>query len=282
MRIDVIQIPYDGAHRARRLGRGPIHLLDAGLLEHLRSRGHEARTLEVESTASFPTDAGTAIELARLVSHHVRAAKESGRFPLVLAGNCGSSIGTVAGLGATRVGVVWFDAHGDFNTPETSPSGFLDGMALALLTGRCWRGLAETVPGFAPVPESQVVLVGVRDLDPDEATALEQSSVRMVRGGPDRPGDIPLVVEREVEDLGRRVRGLYLHIDLDVLDPTVAQVNEYAAPGGFTLGELHDTLERVRARAEIEALALTAYDPALDHDRRVPRMAFDILETVLE
>jgi arginase len=282
MRIDVIQVPYDGAHRAQRHGRGPLHLIETGFLEYLGSREHEVRLIEVESAAPFATDAGTTFELARLISHHVRAAKESGRFPLVLAGNCGSSIGTVAGLGGSRVGVVWFDAHGDFNTPEISPSGFLDGMALSVLTGRCWRALAETVPGFEPVPESQVVLVGIRDLDPEEAIAIERSSVRVVRGGVDRPARTQQVVEREVEDLGRLVRAVYLHVDLDILDPGVVRANHFAAPGGFTVGELREMIDGLRSRMEIEAVALTSYDPTLDPEERMARIGFDIIETVLK
>ena len=98
----------------------------------------------------------------------MRETVEEGRFPLVLAVNCFTSLGTVAGLGRD-VGVVWFDAHGDFNTPDTTTSGFLDGMGLAMLLGDGWRELRQTVEGLRPVPAEHALLVGARDIDPDGA-----------------------------------------------------------------------------------------------------------------
>src|SRR5206468_12877100 len=99
----------------------------------------------------------------------VRAARAQGRFPVVLSGNCGASLGVVGGLMQARggaaarpLGVVWMDAHGDFNTPDTSASGFLDGMSLAALVGRCWRALTLVTPGVA-VPEHHVLHLGGRD-----------------------------------------------------------------------------------------------------------------------
>ena len=78
--------------------------------------------------------------------------------------------------------VLWFDAHGDFNTPETTTSGFLDGMALAAVTGRCWTGLTRAIPGFTPVPESNVTAIGVRDLDEGEAMASQTCGLTHVAG----------------------------------------------------------------------------------------------------
>ena len=94
-------------------------------------------------------------------------------------------VGTLGGLGTGPTGVRWFDAHGDFNTPESTLGGFLDGMALAIATGRCWIGLAATVPGFTPVAEENVVLVGARDLDPAEGELLRASRVQHL------PSDAP-------------------------------------------------------------------------------------------
>src|SRR5439155_26231921 len=109
----------------------------------------------------------------------VRHAVRAGAFPIALSGNCGSAIGAIAGVGE-GTGVAWFDGHGDFNTPETTVSGFLDGMALAIATGRCFRPLARSVPGFVPVAGHDAFLVGARDLDPEERTALEGSDLGWV------------------------------------------------------------------------------------------------------
>src|SRR4029077_13931674 len=115
-------------------------------------------------------------ELMRGVADEVRAARNAGRFPLVLSGDCLAAGGVIAGVGE-GTGVIWSDAHGDVNAPQTTMSGFLDGMTLATATGRCWMELARSIEGFEPVPENAVVLLGARDLDPGEETALARSKV---------------------------------------------------------------------------------------------------------
>ncbi|TIS72728.1 MAG: arginase family protein, partial [Mesorhizobium sp.] len=91
---------------------------------------------------------GTGFAVCNVVSGEVRIALDNGRFPIVLAGNCLTSAGAVAGEGADAI--IWADQHGDLNTPETSTSGFLDGMALATALGLCWRRMAAQIPGFKP------------------------------------------------------------------------------------------------------------------------------------
>src|SRR2546423_13798265 len=108
----------------------------------------------------------------RMLSTAVRETREASRFPIVLAGNCNTAVGTLAGLGAESTGVAWFDAHGDFNTPETTTSGFLDGTAVAIITGRCWTQLACTVPEFAPIADERVCLIGTREVDALERDLL--------------------------------------------------------------------------------------------------------------
>jgi arginase len=138
------------------VGRGPENILC-----HLNAGDHFAVD-NVEVQGQVPLEVGTSFAVARRIAESVRQAVSSGAFPLVLAGNCLSCVGTLGGLGAPSPAIIWLDAHGDFNTPETTVSGFLDGMALATAVGRCWGKLAATIPGFCPVPEKQVVLVGAR------------------------------------------------------------------------------------------------------------------------
>jgi hypothetical protein len=91
---------------------------------------------------------------------------------LILSGNCNAGLGAIAGIDAAKAAIVWLDAHPDFHTPETSASGFLDGMGLAIATGACWGTLAGSIPGFLPVEERNTVLVGARDIDPGEQERL--------------------------------------------------------------------------------------------------------------
>jgi arginase len=119
-------------------------------------------------TRMGPTEIGTTFALQHSLADAVRTSIGRERFPLVLAGNYSSTLGTVSGVraaapnGASPIGVLWLDAHADFNTPETTTSGFLDGMAPATMTGRCWQGMTAAIPGFQPVADAHVVLVAAR------------------------------------------------------------------------------------------------------------------------
>lgn len=131
------------------MGRGPdAAFLAGGLVERLEGAGHSVDVRVVETSNVFPTEVGTAFALNRQIAVHVHDAAARGEFPLILTGNCISSVGGLAGLDAANLGVLWFDAHADFNTPETTTTGFLDGMALAVAGGQCWIRLAASIPTF--------------------------------------------------------------------------------------------------------------------------------------
>jgi arginase len=233
---------------------------------------------------SFAPEVGASFELARLVSREVRDVVSRGALPMVLAGNCNTALGTVSGartaLGdgdpsAGSLGVIWFDAHGDFNTPESTVGGFFDGMALAVLTGRCWRSLTGTIPGFGALPERCALLVGARDLDAGERALLRESEIALVS-----PDAIAESLEANLDRLRAQVRDVYLHLDLDVLDPAEGRANGFAADGGLTLTELLATLDCIAERFRIRAVALTAYDPVADADGRAGAAALRVLEHV--
>jgi arginase len=214
---------------------------------------------------------GRAFDLAAAISTRVRAASERGEHPVVLAGNCNSSLGTASGL-TGRVGVVWFDAHADFDTPDDNESGFFDVMALAILTGSGWSALAAKIPGFRPVREEDVVLAAVRDLEPYQRERLERSRVTVVPGPVDEAE-----FEAAIERLAERIDSVYLHVDLDALDAREGRANQYAAPGGPSASELLKRIETVRERLPVRATALTSYDPAADPERRVLELACQAL-----
>jgi arginase len=271
--VALLLIPYDSAQRGARMGAGPERLVEAGLADALARRGHDVGITTVEPRAdAWRAEVATAFQLAGAIADAVRDARAAGRFPLVLAGNCMSALGVVAGLGAAP-SVLWCDAHADYNTPETTVGGFLDGMALATVTGRCWRALAGCVPGFAPIDPERVWLLGARDLDPLEAEALRASPIRRV---PASEMDAPLA------DQVRAVPGpRYLHLDLDVLDPRDGRANAYAAPDGVRADALVRMCAALSAHAPPAAVTLSAYDPGHDADGRVARVAIAAVEALL-
>jgi arginase len=255
--IQILAVPYDSGNRGARMGAGPEALLDAGLEKSLRASGHTVRTKIAEITkGSWHAEIQTSFELMRMLATEVRAARESKRLPVILAGNCNTAVGTLAGLGAESTGVAWFDAHGDFNTPETTSSGFLDGTAVAIITGRCWTQLARTVPGFTPVADDRVCLIGTRDVDPLERDLLEASLVVVVD-----PRRLRTKLGPALDKIRSRVEDIYVHLDLDVLDGAEARANSYSLSGGLTLEDAEYSLSEIRGRFRTAAVTLSAYDP---------------------
>jgi arginase len=275
--VQLIAVPYDSGRRGERMGGGPETLMPL-LAARLRDAGHRVQMLTLEVAADeWPTEIGTAFHLAAGVAHAVRTARDAGAFPLVLSGNCGpAALGCVAG-GEPGGAVFWFDAHGDLNTPDTTISGFLDGMALAAVTGRCWPKLAASIPGFHAVDERVVALVGARDLDPLEAVALQRSKISHVpvaSFGPELTATIGTIAERSA--------AVYVHIDLDVLDPSEGRVNHYASPGGLSCADVTWAIREITSNFYFTAAALTAYDPAVDTDGRALEAAAAIALVLIE
>ena len=255
------------------MGAGPERLMESGLIDRLQQAGHEVvpRSVCLPSQKFMP-EVQAAFELDRRLSGCVAEAVATGALPVVLSGNCITSVGTVAGIGESELGVIWLDAHGDFNTPETTRGGFLDGMALAILTGRCWTSLAATVPGFAPVAERRVMLFGARDLDVQEATALIESEIEHLT-----PDAISAGLSEKLARRKEHTREIYLHIDLDSLDPSEGKANGFAVDGGFTVADVRSLIDEAAGAFRIRGLALTAYDPSQDDDGRACEAAIDLV-----
>ena len=180
-------------------------------------------------------------------------------------------------MGEFAPGVVWLDAHGDINTPDITIEGYLDGMGLSILTGGCWQAMASQIHDFRPVPESAALLVGARDFDELEKAHLDSSGVTLV--GPERLRDPDALLDA-ISRLDPEPTGIYLHVDLDVLDDSEATVNVYSAPGGVTADELEALVAGVLDRYPVKAMSLTAYDPERDPDGRVPPIAKRLLATL--
>ncbi|HEX6746306.1 MAG TPA: arginase family protein [Longimicrobium sp.] len=276
MPVDLILVPYDSGHRGVRMGAGPMHFRDAGAAERLRVVAGSVRETTVGVEPELATEIATAFDVARATAFAVRAALGRSSFPLVLAGNCITSLGILASLGP-GTGVVWLDAHGDLNTPETTVSGMLDGMALAVALGRCWSELSRRVDGFEPVPEEHVLLAGARDLDPAEQYYLDRS--RILALTPDAVRD-PAELAWRLDALAGRVQRIYLHVDLDVHDPDDGRANTLQPPAGLTADEVRALIGEVAARMPIAAAAITAYDPAVDADGRMLAVGLELMEHI--
>ena len=264
------------------MGLGPKVLADEGLTESLRADGHEITIEEIAPQTSFSTEIAAAFEINRILSEKVRTAVEEDCFPIVLSGNCICSIGTFAGVGWNETGLVWFDGHGDFNTPETSVSGFLDGMALAVATGRCWRELASSIPDFHAVPEHNVILIGARDFDKEEKQLIDGSGIALVSGPFIRHTNIVEALKPALDSIEERVTKVHVHMDLDVLDPRQVPANHFAPKDGMFLGETELALRMIRGKFAITSVCFAAYEPEVDPERKGVYAAIKLLRVILK
>src|SRR6185503_13203733 len=140
----------------------------------------------------------------------------------------------------------------------------LDGMSLAMLTGRCWYTLGRGIPGFRPVAERHILLGGVRELDPAEDDLLRESEMLVARGQAARPTRLAEQIADGLEELRGRVRRLHVHLDADVVDESEGRANAFAAPFGLKSSELQEVARLAASRFDIASVSVTAYDPAID------------------
>ena len=229
----VIVVPYELGRLRHGVGRGPERLLSGGAVEALASAGADVRVDVVEFDESFERtgygEVDASFDLIRVVAERVRDAVAGGAFPVLLSGSCFNGVGVVAGLGEPHPGVVWLDAHSDFNSPGTAISGYFDGMGLAILTGGAWPALHATVPGGRPLPETSVVLAGARDFEPPEPVRLAASELRQVDAS--GHGDARRATGRDPVDWAPADRHLPAPRPRRA-QRGVAGVNVFSAPGG--------------------------------------------------
>jgi len=273
MDICVMVVPYDSGVYGARMGRGPKQLFESGLQALLTLLGHKVTVEEIRVSASHTAEIATAFELCRLVASRVHECLKADIFPILLSGNCNTAIGAIAGCGSQNTGVAWFDAHGESTTPETTQSGFLDGMGISVLTGQCWRRLAQNIPNFSPVPGQHVLLIGARDIEPDEVELLARVGVHRVTELDE--------LRSKTKALSNHVSGVYLHLDLDVLDPKDAIANQWSTPGGFSIENLQRAIEHIRKQAPIKGFGIASYDPDCDPDQKALKAACSAAESIL-
>ncbi len=263
------------------MGRGPEHFVQNGIEQILRDCGYDVYVDSIEASSGFHAEIKTAFELYRLLASRVSSAYERGVFPLVLSGNCNSSLGTVAGIEGDSLGIIWFDSHGDFNTPETTESGFLDGMGLATVAGLCWERLAASIPHFRPISAVNILHVGGRDFYTKEKALFEQASGTIVGAETIRRSGMSAALLPALEALRRRVSRIYLHFDLDVLDPERAAANEFAAPNGLSVSQIEEAIDLIAERFTICASGLASYDPQYDKDDEILNSGISIIKKIL-
>ncbi|HYK44560.1 MAG TPA: arginase family protein, partial [Parafilimonas sp.] len=178
--VSLISVPYDSAHFNERMGAGPRHVINHGLIEKIQRLGCEVFFKEVITEQNFPTEIATCFELLDLIRKEIIRTKENRSLPIVLAGNCSATVAVIAGFKSNDPGVIWFDAHGDCETPETTTSGFLDGMGIPMLLNRCWENLLSSYNLTASLKSENIVLIGARDLSKSEEQFIKTNAIKYI------------------------------------------------------------------------------------------------------
>jgi arginase len=289
MEIDIIGVPLDFGAGRRGVDMGPSAIRYADLHPALQALGHtvsDQGNLAVPLTETSPEGnprlkyLDPIVQVLRDLAERVEQSVADGRFPLILGGDHSLALGSVAGATRHRkLGLIWLDAHGDFNTHETTPSGNIHGMPLAALCGLGARELVTlhgAQPPGAKLSPQNVAIIGARSLDPDEQRLLRDSGVAVYSMSViDRLG-LAEVMSRAIEVARRGSEGIYLSLDLDAIDPTLAPGVGTPEAGGLTYREAHLAVELLAETELLVGMDLVEVNPVLDQVNTTARLAVEL------
>lgn len=283
MQVGIIGAPVDLGADRRGVDMGASAIRYAGLEAALQASGHVVRDFGnvaaplaegVESGTSHLKYLGPILAMSQELAGKVSEIIDAGFLPLTLGGDHSVSLGSVTGVSRRKkVGVIWFDAHGDFNVSSTSPSGNIHGMVLSALAGQGDPRLVDLDGRSPQVSPENISLVGVRELDPGERNLLKQLGVQVfTMHEVDRLG-IPTVVGQAAERVLRGTEGIHLSLDLDVVDPRQAPGVGTPVMGGLTFRETHLAMELLAEIGKIVSMDVVEVNPVLDNHNETARLA---------
>lgn len=274
MEITLITLPHNAQGRGKGGAAGPDALVQSGLAAELAAQGHQVRHLAVELSSQEEQSYG-GWQRVGLANGHlaalVAAERAEQRFVVGLLSDCNGVLGMLGGLQQSdhpawprRVGLVWIDAHGDYNTPETSPSGMLGGMPVAVASGKALTRLRLASKIAVPLQAPDVIMAGLRDLDPPERAAIAADG--LVTWSEQDLITLSPEFRESIGRLGQREDMIYVHVDLDILDPRLAPAAGLPTPGGLSGEQLGQALAWLLAQPKVGALAMVSYRALDDSD----------------
>ncbi|MGD2201210.1 MAG: arginase family protein [Candidatus Bathyarchaeota archaeon] len=290
IKIGIAKLSETGSRHPSNFAKGPDVIEQGGLYDLLSERG--CSIIESKLAALTPEEEREygAWHRLGLASRHlaeiVADQRRRGLFPLGLLSNCNGLMGMLGGLqhGCStprplRVGLVWIDAHGDFNTPETTLSGMLGGMPVAVSAGLCLHRLREKCGLDPALPTRYIVMMGVRDTDPLEQELLDRSEVQHLTV--DHIKRLSPAIDLEMERLARLTDLIYVHIDMDALDPTEVPGHGLTVPEGPSSREMAKVLEMIFEHPSAAAFGVASYPANKDPEKKSLRAVYKMIEGVI-
>ena len=287
--IRIIGVPMDLGQSRRGVDMGPGALRYAGLNDRLSRLGctiEDQGNIDTPVRDTLPPEGGLAflpavVDACETIYQAGRAALAEGYLPIFIGGDHSIAVGTIGGVSHDEpTGVLWIDAHGDFNTPETSPSGNLHGMPLATLMG---LGAPEWVNVGRPGPKldsSHVILIGIRNLDQQERKAIKDSGVGIYTMREIDERGLATVANEALERLNHLSR-IHISLDMDSLDPGEAPGVGTPVPGGLTYREAHLLMEIIADCACVGSIDVVEINPILDSQNHTAKIAVELIASLL-
>lgn len=301
MKVRIIEMPLDYGASRRGSDMGPSAIRLAGLRDKLLSLGIESDSLyppipippqeyidpRTEITCDNAKHLGPILDACTQLATHVEAVITANDFPLILGGDHSIALGSLAGTSAAhkktnkKVGVLWIDAHGDFNTSKTSPSGNIHGMILAASCGYGIEQLVSFYTGGRKIDPKNVCYIGVRDLDPGEKRLMKEAGVRVfTMSDLDRRG-ISRTIAEIIGFFKERVDTLHVSFDIDAIDPRVAPGVGIEVPGGLSYREVLFLMEELAATGMVSSADMVEVNPIHDIKNSTARMAVNLIGRLL-
>ena len=285
MQVRLIQMPYRGERRGVECSPAPALVADDSLDVKLeRVCGTSAQSVEVRLTPKEEREYGEWHRMGLANAHLATAvsdARSDDMFAIGLLANCNALPGMLAGLqhrgndqAPRRIGLIWIDAHADFNTPETTPSGMLGGMPVAMSAGLCLHRLRQASGMIEPISTDDIVMSGLRDVDPLEDDLLSEHRIARIVVD-DLSCDRQTPGRDALDRLFFQTDAVYVHIDMDVLDPAEVPGHPLTVPGGPLSTHLASLLHGLitYAKGRVEALGIASVPPPDDEGRHPEKAA---------
>jgi arginase len=294
--IQIIGVPVDLGAGRRGVDMGPSAIRVADLQVRLEGLGHRVEDggdLDVMIPETQQVGEGKLrykepiLAMCESLRLEVDSALERGRLPLVLGGDHSIAIGSVAGSAGhyakegRALGLLWFDAHGDANTPDTTPSGNIHGMSLAVALGHGDRDLVTLGDRVPKIQPRNTALIGIRDVDPGERETLKRLGVTVYTMRDIDERGMRDVVDEAIRIASDGTAGIHLSLDLDVVDPEDAPGTGTPVWGGITYREAHLAMEMLSDRAEIVTIDLVEVNPVLDTQNMTGVLAAELAQGLL-